>query len=338
MGPENMASWYEKDLETNKLSAKPLFMVFVAPGEVRRLSTNPKLQHHSGLEQGINRHLIEAEKSLIDYYFPYITVRQQFGGEKPGDQGLEGGLEALRRRHFGGDYEDTKEEGTSPITAKTYDKYLTELQELLHEFKEGKSFVPDENSGTFTIPESIVEELERSEENAKYRPIVTRTGREVSKKPTGLGENVDEDAPIPSIEDRKEIGFGEEERQVDWGSMGLDSSGRPITQVKAERDPNPAYTFPGQLPFNVGEPFDPYKKVPTKKHNTLQDRVASSASKPTKRVSKVTDPTKLTPMAPITQESTGMSPAEVSADKAAKKPAAEAKMMSPKQQGTENGS
>jgi len=324
IGAVNNASWYERDPETDKLSAKPLFSGTSATGEVRRLSHNPKLQHYSGLEQGINRHLIEPEQALIKFYFPYITERQQYD--------LEGGLESLRDKHFGGNYKDTTEEETSPITAERYDEYLEALQGLLHEFKEGESFVLDENSETFTIPESITEELERSEENDGYRPSVTRTGREVGKKPTGLGENVDEEAPVVNP---KKAGFGMREQQVDWGSMGRGSSGRPITQVKAERDPNPSYTFPGQLPLNVGEPFNPFAKVPTKSHDTVEGRVASSASKPTKRAT--VNPERASKPLPSIQD-TPENRATIETDKAAKKPAAEAKMMSPKQQGTENGS
>ena len=177
-----------------------------------------------------------------------------------------------------------------------------------------------------------MEGLERAEENAEYREGRTSKDREVGGTPRSkvAGREVNQEEPI---EGAKKAGFSF------GGKQQLDpmDEAEPVVQVTAERDPNPAYTFPGQLPFNVNDPFDPYADVPTKKHNTLQDRVASSASKATKRPNVVTDPAKLTPMAPVTQESTGMSPHDVAADRAAKKPAVEARM-APKQQGTENGS
>jgi len=96
--------------------------------------------------------------------------------------------------------------------------------------------------------------------------------------------------------------------------------------------------YTGNAPPPVKK-FDPSKSVPLENHDTVADDVISNARKTAngKREGVVTDPAKLTPMAPITQESTGMSPAEVSADWAAKKLEVEARM-APKQQGTDDGS
>jgi len=222
IGSVNNASWIEKDVD-GKMTTVPLFGGKGPTGEPRRVSHDPKLRMYSGLEQATDRYLNEPENALIESFFPGMSAIDRYGENKPGGgQGLEGRLEALRHEHFGGDYKDTREEETVPITETTYSDYLNALQDLLLQIRDGDNF----SGEIFTVPESVTTEdptiTERYEEE-EHREGETRKGRGVGGAPRSkvAGEEVDQEE---DIEDAEEAGFGLGEQQIDEERLPIKSN------------------------------------------------------------------------------------------------------------------
>jgi len=286
----------------------PLFSKPGAAGGVRKVTRNKKLRMFSIQEQGIERHLIEQEKQIIKSFFPHISDSERYGDFAGADlegadrilpaQSLEAQLDVLRNKHFGEEYEDTREDEIAPITAAKYKPYLDELIDLCLQIRDGEPFEKREGMIS-TVPESVTREdpaiAERYKE-AQHKASVTKTGRERGEIPKGLGEKVDVEAPI---EDAQPTGFGLAPQRTDL----------PIKETVAERDPDPSYGFfegdyksrifrtkrgpvskpqQRQLPFDINEPFDPKASVPTEEHDTVEKGIMASGGKPAKRVKHTT--------------------------------------------------
>ena len=80
------------------------------------------------------------------------------------------------------------------------------------------------------------------------------------------------------IKDAKETGFDLGEQQIDAEEL----TGAHIRQVEGEDREQSTRSFADELAGQLST-FDPYASIKPKKHNTVEGRVSSSSSKPTKR-------------------------------------------------------